>query len=313
MRVFVDSAIRSKTLEAVAKVISEQHYSPGAAICTIGEVSPAALYIVRSGKVEITTADGTKNVYEHGAYFGIETLMADSNVNGDNKNATVQLDYTATAVENSTCGVLTLKSLRKIVNTENLGKKGASMDDESISPSDIKMSDLKTHALLGAGTFGQVWLVSRPKSSGSGRRAYAMKVQSKYELCKDGQANAVSSEREIMDRLQHPFIISLVRTFQDKNFIYMLMAIAQGGELYSYIHTPKRDGVPESHAKFYAACISEALCFMHRLGIVYRDLKPENVLIDGQGYCVLVDMGFAKYITDKTYTLCGTPLYIAPE
>jgi protein kinase A len=71
--------------------------------------------------------------------------------------------------------------------------------------------------------------------------------------------------------------------------------------------------MPLDMVKYNIACLLISIEYLHSNNIVYRDLKPENVLIDGQGYCVLVDMGFAKYITDKTYTLCGTPLYIAPE
>jgi serine/threonine protein kinase len=95
--------------------------------------------------------------------------------------------------------------------------------------------------------------------------------------------------------------------------VYMLMEMVQGGELYGIIHTRRRDGVNEADAKFYAAGIAEGLAYMHRRSFVYRDLKPENVMIDAQGYPVIVDFGFAKYVADKTYTLCGTPLYLAPE
>jgi protein kinase A len=93
----------------------------------------------------------------------------------------------------------------------------------------------------------------------------------------------------------------------------MLMGLVQGGELYAIMHTVRRDGIPENKAKFYCSGIAEGLAYIHRRGFVYRDLKPENVLLDDKGYPVIVDFGFAKLVTDKTYTLCGTPLYLAPE
>jgi len=93
----------------------------------------------------------------------------------------------------------------------------------------------------------------------------------------------------------------------------MLLKLYQGGELETVIHTDTRDGVPEYAAKFYAANVLEGLSFMHHRYIIYRDLKPENVLLDGEGFTVIVDLGFAKIIADKTYTFCGTPLYLAPE
>ena len=92
------------------------------------------------------------------------------------------------------------------------------------------------------------------------------------------------------------------------------MKFVQGGELFNVIHTDKSDGVPEDSARFYAANIYDGLMHLHERHILYRDLKPENVLIDSEdGYCILIDLGFAKEVTDKTYTFCGTPLYLAPE
>merc|ERR1719437_192224 len=75
----------------------------------------------------------------------------------------------------------------------------------------------------------------------------------------------------------------------------------------------KHTGMSERRSKFYTGCILEGLSYLHGKKICYRDLKPENVLLDDEGYCVLIDLGFAKVVTSKTYTLCGTPLYIAPE
>jgi len=84
----------------------------------------------------------------------------------------------------------------------------------------------------------------------------------------------------------------------------MLMQLVQGGELYSVIHTTRRDGLPEQQARFYAAGVADGLAYMHRRSYVYRDLKPENVLIGSDGYPVIVDFGFAKKVTDKSKFHC---------
>jgi serine/threonine protein kinase len=153
------------------------------------------------------------------------------------------------------------------------------------------------------------------KANGKERpKAYALKVQVKYELANEGQLKAVIEERNILRDMNHPFISKLVMADQDEHFIYMLMDFIQGGELFSVIHeeldTP---GLPEDQVRFYSLCLADALAYMHRSKIVYRDLKPENVMIDSTGYPMLIDFGFAKVVHDKTYTLCGTPGYLPPE
>lgn len=129
----------------------------------------------------------------------------------------------------------------------------------------------------------------------------------------EGQIAAVIREKEIMSQLNHPFLVRLVKTFQDESFVYILLPLLQGGELFSVLHDRDELGMPESQASFYALCVADALAWLHSIKVVFRDLKPENVLIDHQGYPVLIDFGFAKTLTDKTYTLCGTPGYLPPE
>jgi protein kinase A len=286
----------------------------GTDICKQGESTVAALYLVREGKVTITDKEGNhKEVIEVGGYFGDDQLLADAS--GDLKHANgsmnVVVKYTATVTEDCTCGVLTLQECTKIIDTKDIGV-GKMARTDSMKIEKIALESLKRHSMLGAGTFGQVWLVSRVAADGK-PVAYALKIQSKYELCQDGQAKAVINEKGIMSQLHHPFITNLVASYQDPGYVYMLMGMVQGGELYSIIHTRRRDGVKEESAKFYAAGIAEGLAYMHRRGFIYRDLKPENVMLDAEGYPVIVDFGFAKYLTDKTYTLCGTPLYLPPE
>jgi protein kinase A len=173
----------------------------------------------------------------------------------------------------------------------------------------IKIKDLAKFRILGVGTFGKVWLVSHKKT----HVPYALKMLNKREIIGHHQVDGVIREKNIMSSIDHPFVVNLICTFQDDRSLYMLIELVQGGELFSVIHTETRDGVPNANSRFYAACILESLSHLHHRHICYRDLKPENILIDSKGYCVLVDLGFAKIVMDKTYTLCGTPEYLAPE
>ena len=114
----------------------------------------------------------------------------------------------------------------------------------------------------------------------------------------------------IRDR-SHPFTIRMWGTFQDAQQVFMIMDYIEGGELFSLLRKSQR--FPNPVAKFYAAEVCLALEYLHSMDIIYRDLKPENILLDKNGHIKLTDFGFAKYVPDVTYTLCGTPDYIAPE
>lgn len=163
--------------------------------------------------------------------------------------------------------------------------------------------------MLGMGAFGKVWLAT----SRDTKKPYAMKTIAKRQLIDAGQVKSILREKQIMASLEHTFILPMIGSFQDDNFLYLLLPYAQGGELFNVIHTDTRDGLSNSEAQFYAACILEALGYMHARNIVYRDMKPENALISADGYAIMCDFGFAKIVVDKTYTLCGTPEYLAPE
>jgi len=176
---------------------------------------------------------------------------------------------------------------------------------------EIQMEDLEILRTLGSGTFGRVKLV-RHKVSGM---PYAMKILNKAHVVAYKQQQNVIHEKELMTMCSHPFILKLHNTFKDKNHLYLLVDFVQGGELFTYLHCqPNSTGkLTEDHAKFYASHVIMAIEYLHERSIVYRDLKPENLLIDPQGYLKMVDFGFAKVVTDRTYTLCGTPEYLAPE
>jgi Protein kinase domain len=277
IKVLKDTELDSLTYATMAKGLVDRTFQAGETVFTLNEVTEAALFLVRSGKAEITCADGTKTDAVSGGYFGEDMLVADVQTgrNGVNDPATISAGYTVTITEDCVCGVLTLYDLRRITNTLYIGKGAERPVRRNLN---IKLEDMKRIKILGAGTFGQVWLVTLtpkaaaaaaaqagPNSTTDFKKPYALKIQAKYELVQDGQAKAVVQEKHIMSQLNHPFIINLESAFQDDSFVYMLMGLVQGGELFSLLHGKKNHGLKsEVDARFYAAGIAEGLAYMHR-------------------------------------------------
>ncbi len=139
----------------------------------------------------------------------------------------------------------------------------------------------------------------------------AMKVLKKTDIIKAKRIEHVVSEHSIMSFVQHPFIVRLVDAYQDDKNVYLVQEFLPGSDLYHHI---KRLGpLPQSTAVFYAAEVASLFAYLHESKIAYRDLKPENLVLAANGYAKLIDFGFAKRVEWKTFTLCGTPDYLAPE
>lgn len=172
----------------------------------------------------------------------------------------------------------------------------------------FRLEDFVFGKTVGTGTFGRVRLVKLRDHD----KYFAMKIMRKTDIVRLHQVDHIFSEKFLLSRLSCPFIIRLYGTFQDQQNLFMLLEYAIGGELFTYLRRAGR--FPLGTTKFYAAEIVCALEYMHNLNIVYRDLKPENLLLDAKGHVKIADFGFAKVIPDnKTWTLCGTPEYLAPE
>jgi len=170
------------------------------------------------------------------------------------------------------------------------------------------LSQLIRIGMLGQGAFGRVSLVWDE----SNRQSYALKALSKYEIWKRKQVKHLQSELSVMLLLDHPFLVMLKNTYQDQHNVYFLLEACLGGELFTVLR--KWRYFNEDTARFYIACVVEAFDYLHNeLHIAYRDLKPENLVLDSDGYLKVTDFGFAKVLNGKTFTLCGTPDYLAPE
>ncbi|KAG0298291.1 hypothetical protein BGZ98_000256 [Dissophora globulifera] len=169
------------------------------------------------------------------------------------------------------------------------------------------LADFELLETLGTGTFGRVYLAKFRHD----HTFYAMKVLKKTEVVRLKQVEHINSEKQILSQVHFPFIVNLFTTFQDDRNLYMLLEYVIGGELFSHLRRAGR--FTNDMTRFYAAEIVLAIEYLHSMDIIYRDLKPENLLLDSTGHVKITDFGFAKRVEDRTWTLCGTPEYLAPE
>ncbi|KAK3375182.1 kinase-like domain-containing protein [Podospora didyma] len=183
----------------------------------------------------------------------------------------------------------------------------AQLDQARVTKGKYSLADFEILRTLGTGSFGRVHLVQ----SRHNQRFYAVKVLKKAQVVKMKQVEHTNDERRMLAEVKHPFLITLWGTFYDSRNLYMVMDFVEGGELFSLLRKSGR--FPNPVAKFYAAEVTLALEYLHSRNIIYRDLKPENLLLDRHGHLKITDFGFAKRVPDKTWTLCGTPDYLAPE
>ena len=173
----------------------------------------------------------------------------------------------------------------------------------------VELNDFQIIKVLGRGTFGKVCLVQYKPT----KEYYAMKSLKKDVLLDMDQVQSTILEKKILQSLDHPFLVGMIFCFQTEERIYFIMPFIRGGELFQHLRTEKF--FKEDKARFYAASMGLALEYLHNHGIVYRDIKPENILIGEDGYLKLIDFGMAKMLqgNEKATSFCGTPEYLAPE
>ncbi|GMH33287.1 hypothetical protein BSKO_01121 [Bryopsis sp. KO-2023] len=317
--------LKSDQLGAVARSVEMREFHEGDVVAWSGEPAEE-MFVIKSGQCVVTTALGSRemiatggrvqlmDISKHakgelkgGDAYGEDALLDDSTDWGDTVIAsfprTQVLMLKKKAVENALGSTLN-EILKEKERTETL----SGVVNSRRLMSDIRFEDLEQHRIVGTGQFGLVRLV-RHIHTGS---VYALKVMHKGPITESKQVEHVVNERQILEEANHPFCVRIVSAFQDEASLYLLQEWVPGGELFH--HLDLEGSFDEATAMFYAATVLLSLEFLHSKGIVYRDLKPENLLLDVQGYIKVADFGFAKKIgKERTYTICGTPDYQAPE
>lgn len=170
-----------------------------------------------------------------------------------------------------------------------------------------RLSDFELHKTLGTGTFGRVRMIKHVRTG----EYYALKISKKAAIIRLKQVEHVRNEISLLAKIDHPAVVNMMGHFQDESKLYLVMEYVEGGELFSHLRAAQR--FPDHQGKLYTGEIVLAFIHLHSMNIIYRDLKPENLLLTRGGRIKITDFGFAKVVEDRTWTLCGTPEYLAPE
>ncbi|OEL14857.1 Serine/threonine-protein kinase AtPK2/AtPK19 [Dichanthelium oligosanthes] len=183
------------------------------------------------------------------------------------------------------------------------------LDDVKKEIEGVGLDDFEVLKLVGQGAFGKVYQVRKKGTS----EIYAMKVMRKDKVVEKNNAEYMKAERDILTKVDHPFVVQLRYSFQTKYRLYLVLDFINGGHLFFQLY---RQGLfREELARIYTAEIVSAVAHLHANGIMHRDLKPENILLDADGHAMLTDFGVAKEFDENTRSnsMCGTVEYMAPE
>ena len=250
-------------------------------------------YIVKSGQVEVYQ----KNIYlrtlNSMEYFGERALLTN-----EVRSATV------IAKNNVELYSLDKESFNLNLSDTMINYLNISLylHDETVS-----LEDLLFIKEIGKGNYGSVSLVMNKRT----KFPYAIKAINKYNIMIENMSENIQLEKNILLKIDHPFIVKLVKCLKDEKNIFFLLEYIKGKELFDVI----RDigFLNKEQTNFYIASMMIAIQYLHERKIIYRDIKPENIIIEKNGYLKLIDFGTAKEIEDRTKTIIGTPHYMAPE
>ena len=285
--------LSDEKIEFLQNNLKIEKFHNGKKIITQGEVGNK-LYIIKSGRVDFFVNSRYIRSLGDGDDFGAKSLILSSD------------KRTATAIGNGDvqCYTLTAKVFKSILE-ENLYEYFTykfALEDNT-----IELKDLDNIKELGSGTFGNVNLVRSKKN----KQFYAIKALDLEQIKKENLESCVELEKNVLLKTDHPFIMKMVKYLKDENYIFFINEYIKGKELWDVIRDIGL--LNKEQTQFYVASMLLAINHLHKKKIIYRDIKPENVMVSVKGYIKIIDFGTVKEIEDRTSTVIGTSHYMAPE
>lgn len=296
-KVWLFRHISKKQKDKIVNALIAKTYNDDEVVFRAGVVG-TRFYVIKEGEVKILIGDRVVRTMGKNDYFGERALIFN-----EPRSATV-----LSSADDTVLLSCERHAFEEAVSVDEALKEYL-QNRIALQDTNISLNQLKWDEMLGIGSFGMVWLVHHEKSV----TKYALKCLVKTECEQQDQVETLIRERSILLENEHPFLLKLVKTFRDRKYVYFLTEYVSGGELYDAIR--KLGLLTSAQAQFYTVSLFLALQSLHQRKTLYRDLKPENSLVDQQGYLKLIDFGCAKKLGPEgvTYSVVGTPHYMSPE
>lgn len=284
--------LSTQKLASLAKTVESIEYPPNTEVFKCGDEGDS-LYIIKEGQVEVRKDSAFIRIISKGSYFGERSIIFNEN-------------RTASIICKTYTKLLILKK-EDFANIIDENIRNLLIDKINLQDDSVKLENLILVDFIGKGSFGKVYLCCNKQNN----TLYALKVILRKKIEFHSLHKSLKQEKQIMQLTEHQFIIKLVKTFKDSQRIYFLLEYVQGLSLFEVLHI--KNTLSSAECQFYFASLLVILEYLHKNSIIYRDLKPENVMVDKDGYLKLLDFGTSKVINNRTFSVIGTPQYMAPE
>lgn len=285
-------SLSASKMNLIANKVKLENFKHDEKIIKEGE-DGSKLYIIKQGKADIFVKGNYIRTLNENEYFGERTLF-------------FKEPRSATVIAHGDTELIALeKEDFKLVLENNL--KEYLINRLALQDDSVQLKDLTYIKELGQGNFGAVCMVKNKKT----KCLYAIKAVSKMQIEYEKLIENIEMEKSVLLKIDHPFIVKLVKCLKNNKHLFYLMEYVRGKELWDVIR--EIGLLNKTQTQFYAGSIMLAIDYLHSRKIIYRDIKPENVIVCDNGYLKVIDFGTAKEIEERTSTILGTPHYMAPE